>query len=239
MAAPLFYVLGLFVSIWCISQHLGCNAPVVLGLSYLLKRAKSSWNDKAHMENLALKHRWKPRKLAIFLPAKPKANILIKQKRLSQFATAFRIYPIPSGKKFLRTFLIFWEAKIPFGPVKRVNQVLRKTIGTAFAVPPAYGVIIKLSRVETLFNQTSAVRIHENGSSFSSCNRRSGTEVAGVGIALHQAGSLGSVHMVSSPVSNSAVVGEQLGGDAIASVLSRRAEVIAVLSLFSSFTTRL
>ena len=50
MAAPLFYVLGLFVSIWCISQHLGCNAPVVLGLSYLLKRAKSSWNDKARME---------------------------------------------------------------------------------------------------------------------------------------------------------------------------------------------
>ena len=99
--------------------------------------------------------------------------------------------------------------------MERVDQAFHKTKGTAFAVPPAYGVIIKLSRVETLFNQTSAVRIHENGSSFSSCNRRSGTEVAGVSVTLHQASSLGSVHMVSSPVSNSTVVGELLSGDAI------------------------
>ena len=105
MAAPLFYVLGLFVSIWCISQHLGCNAPVVLGLSYLLKRAKSSWNDKAHMENLALKHRWKPRKQAIFLPAKPRANILIKQKRLLQRATAFRIYLLSAREKVSKNIL--------------------------------------------------------------------------------------------------------------------------------------
>ena len=83
------------------------------------------------------------------------------------------------------------------------------------AAPSSYGVIIKLSRVETLFNQASILGVHHDRSSFSSCNRRSGTEVAGVGIALHQAGSLGSVHMVSSPVSDNAVVGELLSGDAI------------------------
>ena len=114
MAAPGFYVLGLFVSIWCVSQHLGCNVPVLLGLSYLLKRAKSSWNDKAHMENLALKHRWKLRKRAIFLPAKPKANILIKQKRLLQRATAFRIYPISDRKKVSKNILYSSESKDSF-----------------------------------------------------------------------------------------------------------------------------
>ena len=31
MAAPLFYVLGMFVSVWCVSQHLGYNASVLLG----------------------------------------------------------------------------------------------------------------------------------------------------------------------------------------------------------------
>ena len=132
--------------------------------------------------------------------------ILIKQKRLSQRATAFRICLISIRiRKFLKTFPIFWEAKIPFGPVERVHQVVRKTKGTANAVPPAYGVIIKLSRVETLLIQASVFGVHHDRSSFSSCNRRGGTEVAGTGVALHQASSLGSVHMVRSPVSDSSV----------------------------------
>ncbi len=70
------------------------------------------------------------------------------------------------------------------------------------AAPSSYGVIIKLSRVETLVNNTSVVRIHQDGSSFSSCNRRSGTEVTGVGVALHQAQRPSQVHMVSSPASD-------------------------------------
>ena len=64
-----------------------------------------------------------------------------------------------------------------------------KTKGTAFAVPSAYGVIIKLSRVETLVNQASTLGIHHNGSGFSSCHRVGGTEVA-IRVALHQAGVL-------------------------------------------------
>ena len=87
-----------------------------------------------------------------------------------------------------------------------------KTKGTAFAVPSAYGVIIKLSRVETSVDNTSVLRIHQDGSGFSSCNRRSGTEVASAGIALHQAGGLHQVHALLGPASNGGVIGEQLTG---------------------------
>ena len=102
--------------------------------------------------NRALSRSIETTKTAHFLS--DKANILIKQKRLLQRATAFRIYPILARKKFLRTFPIFWEAKY-FFQTGRACAGSRKTKGTAFAVPPAYGVIIKLSRVETLFNQAS------------------------------------------------------------------------------------
>ena len=80
------------------------------------------------------------------------------------------------------------------------------------AAPSSYGVIIKLSRVETLVDNTSVLRIHQDGSGFSSCNRRIGTEVAGTGIALHQLSGLHQVHALLGPASNGGVIGEQLIG---------------------------
>ena len=90
----------------------------------------------------------------------------------------------------------------------------QQTKGTACAVPPAYGVIIKLSRVETLFNQASVFGVHHDRSSFSSCNRRGGTEVAGTGVALHQAGLFAGIDKALSPAGNGSIVVVQLAGGA-------------------------
>ena len=79
------------------------------------------------------------------------------------------------------------------------------------AAPSSYGVIIKLSRVETLFNQASVFGVHHDRSSFSSCNRG---RHAGTGVALHQAGLFAGIDKALSPAGNGSIVVVQLAGGA-------------------------
>ena len=87
-----------------------------------------------------------------------------------------------AGQRPTGTLRPFEKVDETFSPLRAAD----KTKGTAFAVPSAYGVIIKLSRVETLLIQC----VHHDGRSFSSCNLTSGTEGSILFIALHQTSGL-------------------------------------------------